>query len=129
VLLGKVLYIKDNPMKKFIVADTAMTDLIRPSLYEAYHEIMPLKKTAGTVKGDLVGPVCESGDFIAKDRELPALGQGDMFAILSAGAYGFVMSSNYNSRPRPAEVVVDGDTYRLARERDTLEDIIAREKV
>ena len=129
VLLGTVLYVKDNPAKKFIVADTAMTDLIRPSLYDAYHEVMPLRKTGGTIKGDLVGPVCESGDFIAKDRELPALKQGDLFAILSAGAYGFVMSSNYNSRPRPAEVVVDGGTYRLARERDTLEDIIAREKV
>lgn len=129
VLVGRVLYVKESAVKKFVVADTAMTDLIRPALYQAYHEILAVKKTDGTVIGDLVGPVCESGDFMAKDRELPAFQQGDLLAVLSAGAYGFVMASNYNSRPRPAEVVVDGDTYRLARERDTLEDIIAREKV
>lgn len=129
VLVGRVLYIKDNPLKKFVVADTAMTDLIRPSLYQAHHEVLAVRKTEGVFRGDLVGPVCESGDFIAKDRDLPALGQGDLLAILSAGAYGFVMSSNYNSRPKPAEVVVDGSEYRLARKRDTIEDIIAREKL
>lgn len=129
VLVGRVLYVKDNPMKQFVVADTAMTDLIRPSLYEAYHEVLPVKETEGKITGDLVGPVCESGDFIAKDRELPDFKQGDLFAVLSAGAYGFVMASNYNSRPRAAEVVVEGDSYRLARERDTLEDLISREKV
>ena len=116
-------------MKKFVVADTSMTDLIRPALYQAYHEVLAVKETQGTLKGDLVGPVCESGDFIAKDRELPAFEQGDLLAVLSAGAYGFTMASNYNSRPKPAEVVVDGDTYRLARQRETLEDIIAREQV
>lgn len=128
-LVGRVLYVKDNPMKKFIVADTAMTDLIRPSLYQAYHEVKAVKLTAGTVKGDLVGPVCESGDFIAKDRDLPAMQQGDLLAILSAGAYGFAMSSNYNSRPRAAEVVVDGDAYRLVRQRETMEDLILREQL
>jgi diaminopimelate decarboxylase len=129
VLLGRVLYIKDNPIKKFVVADTSMTDLLRPALYEAHHEVLAVKETEGTLQGDLVGPVCESGDFIAKDRELPAFEQGDLLAVLSAGAYGFTMASNYNSRLKPAEVVVDGDTYRLARQRDTLEDIIAREQV
>lgn len=129
VLVGRVLYVKESAVKKFVVADTAMTDLIRPALYQAHHEVLPVKETEGTITGDLVGPVCESGDFIAKDRELPAFEQGDLLAVLSAGAYGFAMASNYNSRPRPAEVVVDGDTYRLARERETLEDIIARERM
>ena len=124
-----MLYIKDNPIKKFVVADTSMTDLLRPALYEAHHEVRAVKETEGTLQGDLVGPVCESGDFIAKDRELPAFEQGDLLAVLSAGAYGFTMASNYNSRLKPAEVVVDGDTYRLAGQRETLEDIIAREQV
>jgi len=125
VLLGKVLYIKKSH-KNFIIADIGMNDLIRPTLYQAYHQILPLKKSrlSNTVFGDLVGPICESGDFLARERELPNLKSGDVFAVMSAGAYGFSMSSNYNARPRAAEVLVDGRRVRLIRRRETYKDLI-----
>ena len=127
ILLTRVEYIKDNPFKKFVVADVGMNDLIRPSLYQAYHAISAVRETLETMKGDLVGPICESGDFIAQDRQLPAVGDGDLLAIRSAGAYAFTMASTYNSRPLPAEVMVDGDTARVVRKRGTLEGIVADE--
>lgn len=129
VLLTRVLYRKRNEAKEFIIADAAMTELIRPVLYEAWHDIIPLRLAPerGTVKADLVGPVCESGDFLAKDRELPNVASGDALAICTAGAYGFVQASNYNSRPRPAEVLVDGESWRVVRSRETYDDLIRGE--
>src|SRR5574341_613414 len=130
VLLARVLYRKDTGDKKFVVVDAAMNDLLRPSLYDAYHEIRPVDETRrrGPVETvDVVGPVCESGDFLAKDRELGAAAEGDLLAVMSAGAYGFVMSSNYNSRPRAVEVLVDGDRYTIVRRRETYEDLVAGE--
>jgi diaminopimelate decarboxylase len=127
ILVARVQYVKDNPFKKFIVVDAAMNDLIRPSLYQAHHEIRAVRETAAHVQGDVVGPICESGDFLAQDRELPAVRQGDLLAVLSAGAYGFAMSSNYNSRPRAAEVMVSGNEHRLIRRRETWDDLVAQE--
>ena len=129
VLLTRVLYRKRNEGKEFVIADAAMTELIRPVLYEAWHDIIPLRLAPerGTVRADLVGPVCESGDFLAKDRELPNVASGDALAICTAGAYGFVQSSNYNSRPRPAEVMVDGNDWRVVRARETYDDLIRGE--
>jgi diaminopimelate decarboxylase len=129
VLVCRVQYVKENSSKKFIIADAGMNDLIRPSLYDAHHEIVPVVQNSRSIHGDLVGPVCESGDFIAKDRNLPEVKEGDLLAVESVGAYGYVMASNYNSRPRPAEVMVDGDTVFLARERETWEDLVAGEHV
>ena len=107
-----------------------MNDLIRPALYGSYHEIVPARATkAGKVKVDIVGPVCESGDFFAEGRSLPAVGEGELLVLKSAGAYGMAMASNYNARPRPAEVLVDGRQYELVRRRETLKDLIAGEKV
>lgn len=127
ILVCRVQYIKDNPFRKFVIVDAGMNDLIRPSLYEAYHEIVPVAETGDTVRGDMVGPVCESTDFIALDRDLPAVKEGDLLAVRSVGAYGFVMTSNYNSRPRPAEVMVDGDNAFVIRERETWEDLVKGE--
>ena len=128
VLLTEVQYIKQTPAKRFTVVDAAMNDLIRPALYEGHHEIVPLKKSAEPLaKMDVVGPVCESGDFFAQDRELPPFAPGERLALMSAGAYGFVMSSNYNSRPLLAEVLVDGDRAQVVRRRQTYEDLIAGE--
>ena len=127
ILVCRVQYVKDNFFKKFIVVDAAMTDLIRPALYQAHHEVVAVRETTRHVLGDLVGPVCESGDFIAQDRELPAAHAGDLLAVMSAGAYGFAMSSNYNSRPRSAEVLVDGATATLVRQRETWEDLVRGE--
>ncbi|NCC53255.1 MAG: diaminopimelate decarboxylase [Spartobacteria bacterium] len=127
ILLTRVQYIKDNPFKKFVVVDGAMNDLIRPALYEAYHGVLPARKTEATILGDVVGPVCESGDFLARDRELPAVKQGDLLAIQSAGAYAFAMSSSYNSRPRAAEVMVHGERSQLIRARETWQDIVRGE--
>jgi len=125
VLATKIIYIKTTTVKNFAITDAAMNDLIRPTLYEAYHHILPtIKKTGAKLKYDIVGPVCESGDFFAKDRELPKLKNNDNLAILSAGAYGFSMASNYNSRPRCAEVLVNGNTAKLIRRRETYEDLI-----
>jgi len=107
-----------------------MNDLIRPALYEGWHEIVPLRKSSGPVMPmDVVGPVCESGDFFAQDRELPALASGDRIALFSAGAYGFVMSSNYNSRPLLPEILIDGQQVHLVRKRQTLEDLVSGESV
>jgi diaminopimelate decarboxylase len=127
-LLSEVLYTKQNGPKKFVVVDAAMNDLIRPSLYDAYHEIASVTAPRqGVETVDVVGPVCESGDFFAHDRELPPLQQGDLVALLSAGAYGFVMSSNYNARPRAAEVLVRRAEARLVRERESYEDLVRGE--
>lgn len=128
ILVSRVQYVKDNPFKKFIIIDAAMTDMIRPPLYDAHHEIVAVDKNEGSIFGDVVGPVCESSDFMAQERELPAVEQDDFLAILSAGAYGFVMASNYNSRGRPAEVLVDSEDHWLVRQRETWEDLIAREQ-
>jgi diaminopimelate decarboxylase len=127
LLVARVQYVKDNPFKKFIIVDAAMNDLIRPSLYQAHHEICAVRETAQRVLGDVVGPICESGDFLAQDRELPAVQQGDLLAVRSAGAYGFAMSSNYNSRPRAAEVMVSGSGHQLIRRRETWEDLVDHE--
>jgi diaminopimelate decarboxylase len=131
ILVTKVLYVKETDVKRFVVIDGAMNDLIRPVLYEAYHDIRPVVKRPGSaiVTGDVVGPVCESGDFFARERDMPEVESGDLLAVMSAGAYGFVMSSNYNSRPRPAEVIVNGAEYSVVRERDNFEDIIRGEKL
>ena len=129
ILVCRVQYVKDSHFKKFIVVDAAMNDLIRPALYQAHHEILPVVATDKTVTGDLVGPICESGDFLAQDRELPDVKQGDLVVALSAGAYGFSMSSNYNSRPRTAEVMVDGTRATPIRQRETWEDIVRGESL
>jgi len=129
ILVCRVQYVKDSHFKKFIVVDAAMNDLIRPALYQAHHEILPVVATDKTVTGDLVGPICESGDFLAQDRELPDVKQGDLVVALSAGAYGFSMSSNYNSRPRAAEVMVDGTRATPIRQRETWEDIVRGESL
>ena len=128
-LLAQVLYVKRNGSKTFVVTDAAMNDLIRPALYQAHHAIVPLRRRAkdqATVV-DVVGPVCESGDFFARDRSMPELTAGDGIAILDAGAYGMAQSSNYNTRPRPAEVLVDGGKHKLIRRRETLRDLLGPE--
>jgi diaminopimelate decarboxylase len=128
VLLTRVLYRKRTGDKEFVVVDAAMNDLIRPALYGAHHEIVPLRETPGQgIHADVVGPVCETGDFLARDRELPNVLPGDALAILTAGAYGFVQASNYNARPRAAEVLVEGAEWRVVRERETYEDLVRGE--
>ncbi len=133
ILLTRLLYLKENRAKLFAVVDAGMNDLIRPSLYGAYHEILPVDQPnhvpSSKVRYDLVGPVCESGDFFAKDRALPPLKPGDLLAIMGAGAYGFTMASNYNSRPRPAEALVHGSRWFLIRRRETLQDLIRPERI
>jgi diaminopimelate decarboxylase len=124
VLLARVIFTKENSAKKFVILDTGMNDLLRPSLYQAYHQIVPLSiETYEHEKVDVVGPICESSDFFARDRNLTKTSSGDYLAILTAGAYGFVLSSNYNGRPRPAEILVNGDRVRIIRARQTLEDL------
>ena len=128
VLLTRVLYRKSNGTKEFIIVDAAMNDLLRPALYHSHHEIIPLRRNeTGTVVADIVGPVCESGDFLAHNREMPNVMPGDLLAVCTAGAYGFVQASNYNSRPRPAEVLVDGSEWRMIRARETYDDLIRGE--
>jgi diaminopimelate decarboxylase len=130
VLLTRALYPKRTPSKRFLIVDAAMNDLLRPSLYESYHEIRPVRETPGPRHAmDVVGPICESGDFLAKDRELPDVAAGDLLAVMSAGAYGFAMSSQYNARPRAAEVLVEAARFRLIRRRETYEDLIAGESL
>ncbi|MFH1201927.1 MAG: diaminopimelate decarboxylase [Candidatus Omnitrophota bacterium] len=132
VLVTKVLYIKETKKKKFVIVDAGMNDLIRPALYEAYHQILPLKINSGSKnleKVDVVGPICESADFFAKDRRLPKFRQGEYLAIMGCGAYGFSMSSNYNSRKMAEEVMVVKDNTFVIRERDTYEDLIRNEKI
>lgn len=146
VLLGRVLYRKASGEKHFLITDASMTELIRPALYEAFHFVWPVTPCAaagaplpppsrtkdlnlpGTTLVDVVGPVCESADFLAKDRRLPPVARGDLLCVFTAGAYGFVMSSQYNSRPRAAEVLVEGSTARLIRRRETYEDLVAAER-
>ena len=130
-LLAQVLYKKQNGRKTFVVTDAGMNDLIRPALYQAHHAILPLQQTESSKKSlvDVVGPVCETGDFFARDRELAELKAGDYLAILDTGAYGMSLSSNYNSRPRAAEVLVDGTTHRLIRRRETMRDLAGNEEI
>lgn len=141
ILVSRVIYTKESGGKNIVIQDAAMNDLIRPTLYDSFHRIWPVEPAApfpappedyeaempGTAKADVVGPVCESGDFLAKDRRLPPLAKRDLLATFSAGAYGMAMSSNYNSRPRAAEVLVDGRTHRLIRRRETYEDLVRTE--
>ncbi|MEZ6057103.1 MAG: diaminopimelate decarboxylase [Planctomycetaceae bacterium] len=141
VLLSEVIYIKHEGGKRFIIQDAAMNDLVRPAMYDSFHRIWPVSPSvappsdyeaeniSGCSTADVVGPVCESGDYLAKGRELPAVERGDLLCTFSAGAYGTVMSSNYNSRPRGAEVLVNGTEYRLIRRRETYDDLIAHERV
>ncbi|HEU4338718.1 MAG TPA: diaminopimelate decarboxylase [Planctomycetota bacterium] len=143
ILLTRVLYVKDSGDKKFIICDAGMHDLIRPALYGAYHRIWPAitdpavqggapdeeQWTNPAVSCDIVGPICESADFLAKDRRLPPVRRGDLLAVFSAGAYGYVMSSNYNSFPRPAEVLVSGAAARLVTKRQTYDDVLAAEVI
>jgi diaminopimelate decarboxylase len=128
VLLTRVLYRKRSGAREFVVVDAAMNDLIRPSLYQSHHEIIPVRMAArGRIMADVVGPVCESGDFLALDRELDNVLPGDLLAVGTAGAYGFVLSSNYNSRPRPPEVLVEGSSWRTVRARETYDDLVRGE--
>ena len=129
VLLTRVLYRKKSGDKEFVVVDAAMNDLIRPALYDAHHEILPLRATAGCgLRADVVGPVCESGDFLAQDRQMPEVFPGDLLAVCTAGAYGFAQASNYNARPRPAEVLIENGSWRVVRARETLDDLIRGEE-
>jgi len=130
MLVTQVLYRKESDEKHFVIVDAGMNDLIRPSLYESYHQIQPVIRTeTETISADVVGPICESADFLAKQRMIPDVHRGDLLAVMSAGAYGFTMSSNYNSRPRVAEVLVKDDRYYVIRERETYEDIVRGEKI
>ena len=131
ILVTKVLYTKHGTEKSFIIVDAAMNDLARPSLYGSYHAMKPVKKndSAKEIIADVVGPICESGDFFAKDRELPEFKAGDLMAIMSAGAYGFSMSSNYNSRPRVSEVMVKGNKFKIIRQRESYKDLIKGEEI
>ena len=127
-LVTRVLYVKQTTVKRFLIIDGSMTELIRPALYGSYHGIVPLRRPIGrTAKVDVVGPVCESGDFLAEGRQLPLVTAGDYLAVLSAGAYGFAMASNYNSRPRPAEILVNGRHYEAIRRRENLKDLVRGE--
>lgn len=125
ILLTRVIYRKRNNGKRFLIVDAAMNDLIRPALYAAYHEIVPVQNTSGNSEVvDIVGPVCETGDFFARDRDLPTVNEGDLLAILDTGAYGMVLTSNYNTRPRPAEVLVSGKSARVIRRRERISDLL-----
>lgn len=128
ILVTKVLYLKKGEDKEFVIVDAGMNDLVRPSFYGSYHHIQPIeKKRRKTTIADIVGPICESSDFLAKDREIPQVRQGEFLAVMSAGAYSFSMSSNYNSRPRAAEVLVKGNKYSLIRKRETYRDLVRGE--
>jgi diaminopimelate decarboxylase len=143
ILLTRVLYRKQSGEKKYVIVDAGMNDLIRPTLYESYHHIWPVKPDAANLTlersrsaeprdgetVDVVGPICESGDYLARNRPLPKTRRGDLLAVFTAGAYGFAMSSNYNNRPRAPEVLVDGDNFRIIRQRETLEDLVAAEEI
>ena len=130
ILVSKCLYTKARDEKHFIMIDAGMNDLARPALYGSFHGVLPVEKDQdGMIVADIVGPICESGDFLAKDREVPMFKQGDLMAFTSAGAYGFAMSSSYNSRPRVAEVMIKGDAFEVIRERETIEDLIKGEKI
>ncbi len=130
VLLTRTLYLKNGPDRKFVIVDSGMNDLIRPTLYGAYHEILPVKRRrTGKALSDVVGPICESGDFLAKERLMQKTERGDLLAVMSAGAYGFTLSSNYNSRPRAAEVMVTGGKHFLVRRRESYEDLVYGEDI
>jgi len=130
ILVTKVLYTKRGEGKDFVIVDSAMNDLARPSLYDAYHAIEPVvRRLMGTMTADVVGPICESGDFLARNRKIPHVESGDLLAVMSAGAYGFTMSSNYNSRPRVAEVMVKDDQFSVIRARESYEHLIAGESI
>lgn len=130
IFITKKLYLKDNGVKKFMIVDAGMNDLVRPSMYGAYHEIIPVRKSiASKVTADVVGPICESGDTFAHDRKLPNVQDGEYLALLSAGAYGYVMASNYNVRPRAAEVLVKGNKWAIVQERETFRDLVAGSRI
>ena len=130
ILVTRVEFVKRTGRKNFVIVDAAMNDLIRPAFYDAYHEIVPLtRKNGALISSDVVGPICESGDYFCKDRPLPKVGEGDYLALLSAGAYGFVMASNYNTRPLAAEILVNGRRAAVARERQPVKEIWSGEKV
>ena len=130
ILVTEVQYVKENDAKRFVIVDGGMNDLIRPALYGSYQAIQPVVKTeAETIIADIVGPICESGDFFAKDREIGRPQRGDLLAVMSAGAYGFTMASNYNSHPKAPEILVDGDKYYIVRKRESLEDLINGEVI
>lgn len=130
ILITKVLYLKEHPKKKFVIVDAGMNDLIRPSLYDAYHQILPVTKNNRTrILADIVGPICESGDFLARDRKINRPAHGELLAVMSAGAYGFSMSSNYNSRTRGAEVLVKGKNFFVIRKREQYEDLMKGIKI
>jgi len=130
ILVTRVLYTKNHEDKNFVIIDAGMNDLIRPSLYGSYHFIRPITpRDDGTIRADIVGPICESGDFLARKRVLPAAGRGDLLAVMSAGAYGFTMASNYNSRPRVAEVLVRDGEYVVVRDREVYEDLVRGERI
>lgn len=130
IFVTKVLYVKDNGIKKFVIVDGGMNDLIRPTLYDAYHEILPVQQTKATkIKVDVVGPICESGDFFAHDRWLSKVNKGDLLAVMSAGAYGYVMSSNYNVRGRAPEVMVRGNQFDVVKQRESFKDLMRGERI
>ncbi len=130
IFVTKVLYQKQHPEKEFVIVDGGMNDLLRPSLYNAYHGVLPIRKNnRKKVLSDIVGPICESGDFLATNRELNRLSNGELIAVMSSGAYGFTMSSNYNSRPRVAEVMVKGRNFYIVREREQYKDLIKGSKI
>ena len=130
VLLTRVLYRKRTSKKEFVIIDAAMNDLIRPALYQSHHEIIPLRQNhSGTIHADVVGPICETGDFLARNREMPNVLPGDLLAICTTGAYGFVAASNYNARPRPPEILVEGARYRVIRRRETYDDLVRGEEL
>ena len=130
VLVGEVILVKPGAAKTFVVVDAAMNDLIRPTLYEAWHDILPVRErpAAATIRCDIVGPICESGDFLAQDRDLAPLAAGDLVVIRSAGAYGAVMASSYNSRPLAPEVMVDGTRFAVTRPRPTIDEMLSAER-
>lgn len=133
ILVTRVVYTKRTPRKKFIIVDSGMSDLIRPSLYEAYHKIVPVQvdedSSRTSERVDVVGPICESGDFLGKDRLLPLMNRGDLLAVMGAGAYGFAMSSNYNSRPRPSEVMIIGKKFYVTRRAESYRDLVRGETI
>lgn len=130
ILVTKILYLKETQTKKFVIVDAGMNDLSRPVLYDAYHEIKPVKESGkNEMLVDIVGPICESGDYFAKNRRLPLVEQGDLLAIFNAGAYGFSMASNYNARPRACEVVVSKNRYYMVRDRETFGDLVSNERL
>ncbi|HEV2176642.1 MAG TPA: diaminopimelate decarboxylase [Candidatus Sulfopaludibacter sp.] len=130
LLLARVLDVKRQAQKNFVVVDAGMNDLIRPALYGSYHEILPVVESAARpLRADVVGPLCETGDFLAQDRDLPEVSAGDLLAALTAGAYGYALASNYNARPRPAEVLVEGTSFELIRRRESFDDLIATELI